>query len=317
MENVSENKVTTERKLIVKTYGNNAMSIMLNVVNSSTPLEQSLIAHEASKFGLSPRLFGADEIGRVEEYIECRTLKHEEAFRDEIAIAFARFHSLEVPMTRDRSLGRERGDLVRMKQTYDKILNYSIEKGIQIPAVENILKEFQWFQSAGESIGIKHRTVLVTGDPNYMNILVLNSPRENQLPVMLIDFDCTCYSWRGIELGGHFVCQLVNFKDITDFKTDFLYPDESTQRSFLNTYLNEWKRLNVNLIHDEMDCLENLLKESYFGAMFVCLLWCWFRYCLHHDNLDKLEENFFTIEPKTLQFYQQVKELFQQKYLNK
>ena len=312
VENTCQSKETTERKLIVKTYAGNIMGRLLNVVNSSTPLEQSLIAYEASRIGVSPRLFGADDKGRIEEYIDCRTLGHEEAFESEIAIAFAKFHSSKVPVTRDRCLDRERGDLARMRKTYDKISSIATRKGFTKSTIESILQELEWFERI--NTGVKHRTVLVTGDPNYMNILVLNSPKDHQSPVMLIDFDCSCYSWRGIELGGHFVCQLVNFKDFTDLKTDFSYPDESTQCLFLNTYLNEWKRLNEGLVDESMDCVENLLKESYIGAMFMCLLWSWFHYCVH-DDFENFGEDFFNQEPGTWKMFLAMKNFFQEKYL--
>lgn len=314
VENVSEVKKTLEHQLVVKTYGRNMMGRLLSIVNSSTPLEQSLIAYETSRIGLGPYLFGSDEIGRVEEFIKCRTLTHEEAFRDDVAVAFAKFHSLKLPLTRERCVDRERGDFARMKKTYDVILEITSRKKFKCTAVENLIEQMNWLKSISNVIGLKHRNVLVSGDPNYMNVLVLDSPSETKSSVMLIDYDCTCYSWRGIELGGHFVCQLFNFKEFSDFKTDFLYPDESTQRLFLEKYLNEWKRLNINLVDDQIDSLENLLKESYIGAMFCCLLWSWFRYCVY-DDFENFGENFFLEEPKTFSTYLLLKNTFQSKYM--
>lgn len=313
VKNISQVR-TQASKLIVKFYGGNMMGRALNVVNSSSPLEQALIACETARLGLGPQVYGCDGKGRIEEFIECDTLTHEDALRSDVAVAFARFHSIKLPLCRDRCLGRDKGDFCLMTHTYHDLLRIAKSKGYPSDLINTLIAEVTWLEKVNVTIGIENRTVLVTGDPNYMNRLVVKDTKCNeQSKIKLIDYDCTCHSWRGIELGGHFVCQMFDFTDFDNICTSFTYPDEKVQISFLNTYLSEWKHLNPEIFDEKVDSLPNLLGECDIGAMFMCLLWTWFKYCLM-QNIEQADESVFIEEPKTFTRYKEMKQNFIKKY---
>lgn len=291
------------------------MGKMLQIVNSSSPLEQALIACETAKRGIGPQVYGCDEKGRVEEYVDCETLTHAEAFREDIPAAFASFHSMQLPLSRDRCVSRERGDFRLMTQTYSDLLRVAQKKGYSCDILETLKGEVDWLETVNEKIAAHHRVVFVTGDPNYMNRLLVkgDDAQVTSSRVKLIDYDCSCYSWRGIELGGHFICQMFDFSDFDNIRTSLAYPDESVQRSFLNVYLREWKSLNTAIVDEKVDCIENLLAECYIGAMFMCLLWTWFGYAAI-DDIENAHESVFTKVPQTFICYSETKKHFSTKY---
>ena len=94
------------KNLIFKKYGGNELGATIkDKFHINTPLVQSLIFHEQSKRGWGPKLFGLFENGRVEEFVDCHTLRAEEAFKEDmikdVAKAFARFHSHKFPLCQE------------------------------------------------------------------------------------------------------------------------------------------------------------------------------------------------------------------------
>ena len=273
------------RKILVKKYGGNIFDNQAKqVLRINPPMIQSLIFYENSRCGWGPELYGLFEEGRVEEFVECHTLTGEEAFTPEMsretARAFARFHSLNVPIAHEHydTLART---LTFVKEGKNQLRNFlnnghlgqsqslrCFEKLYEFPIEE----EAAWVNSIRPKI--EQRTVLCTLDPNYLNRLVRNEkPKDADAPrVLLIDFDITAYSDRGYDLGGHFINRMFDARATETFFTGLPYPSELEQRTFLSFYLEEWKKLHDDPDTSGLDSMDNLMLECDLNALVYLLV---------------------------------------------
>ena len=99
----TDSKENGPDSLVYKKYGGNKMGkIVFEISRVNSPLVQSLISHEVSKRGWGPKLYGLFDSGRIEEYVDSRVLLASEAFEEQmashVAKAYARFHSLDLPL---------------------------------------------------------------------------------------------------------------------------------------------------------------------------------------------------------------------------
>ena len=95
----NENGTLGPSKVVYKTYAKN-----LEVKEINPSWIQSLVSHELYKHGWGTKMYGAFKNGRIEEFVNCHSLSHEEVLTPEIskdvAKIFARFHSLKSPITK-------------------------------------------------------------------------------------------------------------------------------------------------------------------------------------------------------------------------
>ena len=99
-------------KVIIRHYGGNMFGMDNNheengsTIIKITEVEEVLIFQSFSEKGWGPELLGVFPGGRLEEYIPSHTLTHTEASDPDIihdvAVSFARFHSMKLPAPKDR-----------------------------------------------------------------------------------------------------------------------------------------------------------------------------------------------------------------------
>lgn len=258
------------KKLLFKKYGGAIFDeLTKDKISFNSPFIQSLIFYEQSCRGWGPKLYGITETGRVEEFVDCHTLKPVEAFTSEmmkdVAKAYARFHSYKLPL---KKKPYELIDsLLETVEPNKKALEESVKSKKECdPCLNELLQypfesEVKWFKSIVSKMS--QRDVLCTMDPNYLNRLVKNEKpkNENSIRTQIIDFDLTSYSPRGYDLAGHFISRLLDPTQKDNLISGHPYPSESERLSFLRFYLDECKGFFDDFDPSSLDSLENLLIE--------------------------------------------------------
>ena len=288
MENLQlDQNIPEPTSLVYKIYGGNIFNKEIDgLVQINSPLVQAMICYEQSRRGWGPKLYGLFEKGRIEEFIHCRTLKHEEAFIPEInkdiAKALARFHSLKLPIKQEiyyldratcSSWDEKREDiglfLESSKEETDAVKNMKLLYDFPMH------QEQTWLESVRSKI--RQRKAFCTFDPNYLNKLVRNEKPcdPNATRVLLIDYDLSAYSHRGYDIGGHFVLRMFDWSGRGDKSNEKIsgqpYPSESERMEFLSAYLEESEKLLDDFDKNSIDSLEQLTLEADF-SVFVYLL---------------------------------------------
>ena len=163
-------------------------------------------------------------------------------------------------------------------------------------------RELQWTSSLFEPF--KCKTTLTHGDTNFLNILVKNFPGE--CATSLIDFETATYSYRGIDIGGHFLERMYDWSLPESKLTGYPAPDIVERRSFCESYRQEMQILGTMGIEDTV---EQLVLESQIGQMHQLI-----SVTLMVLVLDDVEEDPFFLEGQThmMRLYHQLKKEFQE-----
>lgn len=288
IEKISNNNDDSSDKvplsLVFKEYGGNRFAEHLaDAFQINPPSTHLLISYELSRRGWGPKLYAAMENGRIEEYIDCHTLDPAEAFTDqmsaEVAKAMARFHSLDLPLTRDPTCFLESAKLSFEKEipAMIKWLEAAEATDECLQALDFLLRfpfrdEYNWITSMVKKIS--HRQVLMTGDPNYLNRLVKRQKPANaeENRCMIIDFDFTQYYDRGFDIGGHFAFRIIDAESSTNKLTGLPYPTREERDSFLRHYLDECARIFADFDPKSLDNIDQLRLEADVYAPFY-ILW--------------------------------------------
>lgn len=243
---------------------------------SSTGLiaaEQAVVYYEMARRGWGPNVYGFFRGGRLEEYLDAHPLTAAEAatpvISTDIARSYARLHSLDLPL-RKRNYGML---LAEFKQSLPK-LNTMVEK-LRLLKYDiatdyaNALHKMDWaaeLDFVSEAFR-KHscRLAPVVGDSNYLNLLVKNY--ESDCRVLLIDYETVAYTYRGVDLGGHFNERMYQWAHPETKMTGYDAPVEEEQRQFCAAYLKETHSLGLH----PSDTVDQLIVEATVGRMYHIL----------------------------------------------
>ncbi|THD21843.1 Choline/ethanolamine kinase [Fasciola hepatica] len=259
------------RKVLIRVYGevlrSSVDSIVLDSINFAILSEKRI----------GPALYGVFPGGRIEEFIESRTMTTSELRKSEamkaVAQQLARIHNLNMPFCKqprfifkmmDKFLAQLSGrmdppsrpppnlstpTLLVLEQEYlsdsrlDSVWNMDNFEAIQHTATElGLYKEYEWLkQNLIERQDDAFPVVFCHNDFQENNILVLNNPDvDGFYDVLPIDFEYSGYNFRGFDIGNHFNewCYDYTCPDPPYFTYDFdSYPTLSQQKEFWNTYL--------------------------------------------------------------------------------
>lgn len=238
--------------------------------------QQGLVHWEMDRKGWGPRLYGLFPGGRLEEYIDSHPLTAAESteatIRQDVARSYARLHSLQLPLRRNS-----------FKMVVEKLSQNSQSKHDQVQeellAVEDpraleyatVFHDTDWTRELNWVSGLfeKHKckTTVTHGDPNYLNILVKNF--ESECRTILIDYETMAYSYRGIDIGGHFNERMYCYNQGDSQLTGYGPPGHDEQRLFCEAYLQEMRALGQEL--SEQDTVEHLLLEANIGRLYSLL----------------------------------------------
>lgn len=196
--------------------------------------------------------------------------------RRDNARAYARLHSLRLPLRRDGfrlvlrefvgSVQRKRAGVLRSLRAIEHPV---AKRYATVFETTDWVAEIEWVAGLFE----KHncRTTVTHGDTNFMNALVrpisANST-ENDNGAILIDYETVSYSYRGFDIGGHFAERMYCYSQPDSQLTGYSAPDVEEQRAFCEAYLRELRDLGVE---ESEDTVEQLLLEASIGRMWHSL----------------------------------------------
>ena len=105
---------------------------------------------------------------------------------------------------------------------------------------------------------------------NRLNCLVKQDTTDPDQKVVLIDYEFTCYGFRGCDIGMHFKNRTIDIQEFMKGNMDGCpYPSEQERRFFATAYLEEAKRIAEDEWDDSLDNEFTLLLEAeYFGALY-------------------------------------------------
>ena len=288
-------------------------------IESNTTLsvsEQGLIYYEMGRRGWGPKVYGLFRGGRLEEWINSHPLTASECHDDagikrDVARSYARLHSLALPF-RKRNFTKvldEFKDLTAGPSTDRICLGLEEMPLCQAKDFAGILRitdwnrEFTWVGGLFERYHCK-RTIAI-GDANYLNILVKTRPGENvdadsdangdsernvngqsECRTMLIDYETATYSYRGIDIGGHFNERMYAWNDPNTPFTGYGIPGINERREFCDSYLGEMRALGQAMT--EYDTVDHLILESEIGQLYQLLFSVFMS--LDVDGLGQLED---------------------------
>ena len=275
------------RKLLMKMYGGNMMTCQPGDGRRSQEL---LVSFEFAKTKLSPKLYGVFQEGRVEEYIDSRNIRPNDCLENprhakDLAKCFAYFHSLEMPFEKQPSdvIGRLTKMLQEFREKYETgfrchsgIMSKGNNNGI---ASYNFEEDLIWLRELMDPQ--HHRIVFVHWDAHLENILLRNNPKPEESSVLLVDFQESCYHYRGKDLGTHLATVMAEFSSDNPSDVVHEFPPESYYNTLFAEYLDNVERLGFVKDFDRngFDSPKHLLFESLINGMTTMLI-----YLLDHMN---------------------------------
>ena len=237
--------------------------------------EELLVVADMSRYKWGPKLYGVFAGGRVEEYIASHTLSARESsnadLRRDIAKSYARFHSLQPPLKKDK-FQLQIQDMMSVlqlgpderQQMRDKIFatgsKYAGEAAVDML---DHSREFSWsYPLLKRNKCAQSFTIL---DGNYLNILVRDTPTPEG-KIVLVDYELAKYGYRGFDIGAHFVNRLIEWQNKEDKHSGVPYPDKEERMIFVREYLSECWELG-RTERAEIDTVDHLMLEADIGAI--------------------------------------------------
>lgn len=258
---------------------------------------QALVYYEMSRIGQGPKLYGVFEGGRLEEYIPSTTLSDDHLkdpkLRAEFARKLARYHTLQLPFPKKPAdfLGQLETHHLKKFNRDDFLANDIVKQtSVDIDLVSNydVIREVNWLRE--ELKTLNGRVQFCLKDMNRLNALVRDVPDDNNERIVLIDYEISSYMIRGNDLGCHYNMWSTDLA-AADFVSTLSYPSSEIQLEYARSYLEEAKKLDTYKWNDEVDCPEQLVKESmYFSLVNMLLFFSMF--VASYQNLgDELSTN--------------------------
>ncbi|KAK1662144.1 hypothetical protein QYE76_050303 [Lolium multiflorum] len=211
------------RKVLVRIYGQ-GVDVFFDRADEVRTFECM------SRHGQGPRLLGRFPQGRVEEFINARTLSAPDLRDQEISVLIARklreFHDLDMPGPKDVSL-------------WQRLRRWLEEARGRCSAEE--FKEFRLDSLGGEIAelekalsAVDRGVVFCHNDLQYGNIMIYEETRQ----VTLIDYEYASFNPVAFDIANHFCEFAADYHTATPHVMDFTkYPDTDEQRRFIQTYL--------------------------------------------------------------------------------
>ncbi|ESQ33389.1 hypothetical protein EUTSA_v10008064mg [Eutrema salsugineum] len=212
------------RKLLVRVYGQ-GVDLFFDRKDEIRTFEV------VSRYGHGPRLLGRFAGGRIEEFINARTLSAKDLRDPEVSALVAaklrEFHGINIPGERNVLLW----DSMRNWLGQAKSLctpEDAAEFGLDNMEAEIDLLEHE-LQYKQEEIGFCHN------DLQYGNIMI----DENTNAITIIDYEYASYNPVAYDIANHFCEMAANYHSDTPHVLDYtLYPGEEERRRFIHNYLS-------------------------------------------------------------------------------
>ncbi|KAL1300679.1 hypothetical protein HN51_045333 [Arachis hypogaea] len=240
----------TSQRVLVRMYGEGT-EIFFN-------RDDEIRAFECiSKSGYGPRLLGRFANGRIEEFINARTLLASD-LRDPsisalIAIKMKEFHDLNMPGPKKVHLW----DVLRKWLVEARKLASPEEvKMFHLDAMDNEISLLEErLSTTHQKIGFCHN------DLQYGNIMI----DEETKSLTLIDYEYASYNPIAYDIANHFCEMAANYHTETPHILDYSkYPDLEERRLFVETYLRSSGEEQIDSkVEQLLDDIENFTLANH------------------------------------------------------
>ena len=254
--------------------------------------EGVIFAHFGS-LGLSPALHGTFEGGRVEQFLEARTLTstdlHQPATATAIGSHLARVHGTEVP-----NISHQNGlpDLLSgwWKLAVRAIMPsaYLARKVLQFDFADlhrEMGELIEILESVNSPVMFTHMDLLAG------NILELTED-DHQGEITFVDFEYGMYAWRGFDFGNHFAEAGITY-DVDGFPGFYInpddYPSDETITAFFTGYLHGQGVTDPDEIAAALPGLKQEARVFTLASHFMWGIWAIVRAATPSDDYGFLE----------------------------
>ncbi|KAI1299619.1 Choline kinase alpha [Halotydeus destructor] len=272
------------KKVVLRLYGGKALDSQRS--STDNKLDEILVYYAMSNLGLGPKLYGVFPGGRLEQYLECRMFNDADFQNPEMETLFARklarMHVVKMPFS--KVTGDQLDTVVDMGsawsehgkadlEAFDAGADNEVYKKYVLEL--DVLEEIDWLKSLKPKI--KTRQVLLHGDMNRANALIIEKNQDSLDKLILIDYEFTKYGPRGVDIGSHFYNRLIDVANAHNlFKSNIDYPTETERRHFIRSYNEEMKSLNIydlDKSENGLDNEDNMLAEAEFWVLGMFLFY--------------------------------------------
>ncbi|KAG4067963.1 hypothetical protein HA402_010649 [Bradysia odoriphaga] len=262
-------------KFLIRFYGGKLVSENDPIKADCCEVEETLVFYAMGLSGLGPKLYGAFDGGRVEEFIPSHMLRDVDYNERpetmlELARKLARFHALDLPISKK---GFHMLDIcekylkTRDLKQFRKLADHIGMTDISAFEEFDVSSEIQWLRTVESAVN--GRIVTISGDINKNNILIRDEPDKFGERVMIIDYEICSRDFRGRDIGMVFAAKQIEMNDGYWFISSD-YPDDAWRRSFVTEYLKQTKLLSYFEWDDKLDSVDHVLMEGDF-FMFYCI----------------------------------------------
>lgn len=284
------------RKLVVRMYGGNHVSETRHTMKPLSVTEELVLVTELARRGLSPKVYGFWEEGRIEEFIESRQMTEEESrdpfYETDFAKNLGRFHAVDnVPLPKPSyDFGEVLMGHCRAGKDHLKIL---LQKS-ECSSIHDLLSH-DWEKEIEELAPLcninRHRMVLMHCDTHLQNIGILNDANEHsdtikmlddnnknsRLKTFIYDYEFSSYNMRGKDIGTFLASKtgLIGTNDMKIQKEPCVFPEKKDYELFIREYQKECRVHFSDWDEEGKDSLDHIVMESIVGLM-VASLWYMF-----------------------------------------
>ncbi|UNI24895.1 Choline kinase [Purpureocillium takamizusanense] len=278
--------------------------------------DEATLCDEYGRSGLGAKMYGFFKtndgtLGRVDEFLDARTLEPEdvedEAIRADVAKGLAAFHSLHNTSLRKKSVQAYyeavTSGLAKYHQN-EKLKTLGREGRVNVDKLidYNFATRLRKVVGKLESIGAKTGSCI--HDVQFMNVLVMNDPKEGASRIVLIDFEFVMHNYRAFDIGGHYMQKLFKWFDDDNKIADCRPYAEHEKRHFCREYAEKWNELT-----GDSDTGEQVYLEAEYGYMLAITFDIHNMLCFMDEQGDKDPLNLMGLNKLFDEFVDQYKKL--------
>lgn len=268
----------TSSTVVVRLIGGNVLprDAPIRVLNETS---ETLVFYSLGHLGLGPKLHAVFPGGRIEEFIQSRTMTLTEWLKDpsinvKLGQITARLHMTKHPIK--KTPWNVRRIVQRCLNRFKEQQEHSPTEEWMLPEIESSINfDFESQLTFIESIlpKLNSKIVFSSNDSNRSNFLVRTKSDGSDvdpLQVMQVDYEFACYNYRAFDIGNYFGMKTFDF-GAEVFTTGQGYPSEEYRRQFIQSYIDEINRIGPPSDWDPegRDSLEHILLEADFGSYAV------------------------------------------------
>lgn len=296
--------------LILRHYGGNHFDLRSITVKCSE-LEETLIVSEMSSKGWGPRLFGVFAGGRIEEFIDSVSLTPhhflDAGVRHELARNYARFHSLQLPLQRNK-IETFRHEVYSVSPETRTALTEHVAR--VAPDLLDSLTDFLQWDISKDKKWLLHvcqkeefRRAFCIVDTNSLNVLMRKDRTRGKSFIVLVDYEMGCYGYAAQDLGGHMMMRTVDIRNEETMLSGLDYPSMDYISGFVRAYADECRELGT---WEAGETVDHLIRQTLFGSLIWMVL---FSEAMHsYPSMITKEKNILRSFAESRKVYKKLKD---------